>query len=123
VVEAEEVFGVVLGVVEADCDCGGVCWPGDGKLDAGLLVLSSSAGRGRAAAKDAVRTAWGRHRADGHEGISVHVGHLAGLLCPVSGRVLQDAEGVDPQIANPELSGDVDGILKVGRQAGAWDSC
>jgi hypothetical protein len=68
-----------------------------------------------------VRTAWGCHRADGYEGVSVHVGHLAGLLCPVGGGVLQDAEGVDPQVTDPELPGDVDGILKVGRQACACD--
>jgi hypothetical protein len=53
---------------------------------------------------------------DRDDGIIVCVFHDYTFLLPVLGRILDNAEGVDPQVAKSELPGDFCGILEISGQ-------
>jgi hypothetical protein len=54
-------------------------------------------------------------------GVSVVVAHFGGLDLPVGGAVLDDAEGVDPEVEDLEGPADVDGVLEDGGEAEPGD--
>lgn len=67
-------------------------------------------------AEDAGGRAGGLGGRDGEEGVLVDGGHLAGLLGPVGGAVLDDAERVDPQVPDLESARNRHGVLE-----GLWE--
>jgi hypothetical protein len=48
----------------------------------------------------------------GDVGVAVYFTHFGCLFCPISFRVLDDAEGIDPEVADSELARDSHGMLK-----------
>ena len=54
--------------------------------------------------------------------MAVIVAHLRGLGFPVGSGVLDDAEGVDPEVFVAHLAGDGYGILEGLGEGGHWNS-
>ncbi len=58
---------------------------------------------------------------DGEVAVLVDVGHFCGLGEPVVGVVLDDAEGVDPDVVHAECPGEGDGVLEGLGDLLPWD--
>lgn len=52
----------------------------------------------------------------------VDCAHAVDFGCYIGGRVLDDAEGVDPEVAESEIAGNLYGVLECARQGGDWDT-
>ena len=65
-------------------------------------------------AEERVRPVWGVEGGDVAERVAIHVLHQGCLAVPVREvvLVLEDAEGVDPEIARAEASDAADGVLE-----------
>lgn len=59
---------------------------------------------------------------DGAVAVFVDFAHYGRFLSPVVGRVLNDAEGIDPEVLDAELARDKDGILKRAWESGYVDA-
>jgi len=81
---------------------------GVGQGDQGLPELG---GRVCVVLEEALRDLAGPGGRDGDVGVLVDVGHVGHLLDPVGLVVLDDAERVDPEVWDPELLRDPDGVL------------
>jgi len=60
-------------------------------------------------------------RGEGQDRVAVDVAHCAGFATPVIGVILDDAQGIDPEVAEAEPAGEVDGVSEGGREADPGD--
>jgi hypothetical protein len=72
--------------------------------------------------EDARVAIWGGARADVEQAILLDVTHACGLAHPVGAGVLDNTQRIDPEVAEPELAGDGDGIAKGGWKQGRGDA-
>ena len=53
----------------------------------------------------------------------INVLHLGGLLLPVGLGVLDDTQGVNPDVSESQVPCDENGMLKCERHCGEWNGC
>jgi len=70
----------------------------------------------------AIVRAWGAGGGDCEDGVAVYGCHARGLCSPVFQRVLNDAERVDPEVAEAETAGESYRILESFREVVEGDS-
>lgn len=107
------VIVVVVVVAEKEVIAGGV-----GKFVAGNGVSHRRVGVAGPGQEAAAGGAGGPGGGDGEAGEAVDVAHDGALALPVGGVVLDDAEGVDPQVAQADGAADGDGVAEGLGEAG-----